>query len=97
MNEHSVSQRRRGVAHFGSWIFAALLLSGGLASLLHAQISEEDKKKRDAFLKAREEMHTVGSPTPSKAEAAKPKPAKKKSKSAKKDDAETPKGGTEKS
>lgn len=71
-------------AHLAVWIFAALALSGSLASLLHAQISEEDKKKRDAFLKAREEMHTIASPTPSKSGAAKPIPAKKKSKTTKK-------------
>jgi len=56
-----------------------------VGSVLHAQISEEDKKKRDAFLKAREEMRTVASPTPAGAATptGKPKPAKKKSKSGK--------------
>ncbi|CAN5557071.1 hypothetical protein BH18VER1_BH18VER1_03970 [soil metagenome] len=64
---------------------AILLLTGAINSLLHAQISEEDKKKRDAFLKAREEMHTIPTATPSKSAspAAKPKPAKKKPKSGK--------------
>ncbi len=52
---------------------------------MHGQISDADKKKRDAFLKAREEMRTVGSPTPtaSPGTAGKPKPAKKKGKGAK--------------
>ena len=51
-----------------------------MVSLLHAQISEADKKKRDAFLKAREEMRTVPSATPaeSSTRSGKPKPAKKK-------------------
>ncbi|MFN2475510.1 MAG: N-acetylmuramoyl-L-alanine amidase [Chthoniobacterales bacterium] len=85
MNEHSVSRRSRAGVRFASWFLGALLLSSVLASLLHAQISEEDRKKRDAFLKAREEMHTIASPTPSKSDspAAKPKPAKKKSKKGK--------------
>lgn len=50
--------------------------------MLHAQISEADRKKRDAFLKAREEMRTVASPTPadSSSPSGKPKPAKKKGK-----------------
>ncbi|MEP6808737.1 MAG: peptidoglycan recognition family protein [Chthoniobacterales bacterium] len=55
-----------------------------LSTLLHAQVSEADKKKRDAFLKAREEMRTVGSPTPHKPSKAggKPKAARKKKKGA---------------
>ena len=81
MNEHSVF--RAGRTHLAGWIAAALALTSVIASLVHAQVTDEDKKKRDAFLKAREEMHTIASPTPSKSDspAAKPKPAKKKSKS----------------
>ena len=52
----------------------------GLTGLLHAQLTEEQKKQRDAFLKAREEMRTIGSPTPTASPGAKPKPATKKSK-----------------
>ena len=53
-----------------------------IGTLLQAQVSEADKKKRDAFLKAREEMRTVGSPTPSKSPkpGGKPKAATKKKK-----------------
>ncbi|MGI8438320.1 MAG: hypothetical protein ACR2NX_15710, partial [Chthoniobacterales bacterium] len=53
-----------------------------LTSVLHAQISEEAKKKRDAFIKAREEMHTVASPTPAKEKkpSGKPKTATTKKK-----------------
>lgn len=82
MNEHPLSRRGPSFARFAICLFAALALSGVAASWLHAQISEEDKKKRDAFLKAREEMHTIASPSPSKSAspAAKPKPAKKKGK-----------------
>ncbi len=71
------------------WIGCALALSGLVGTLLHAQISEADKKKRDAFLKAREEMHTIASPTPgdSPKPGGKPKVAKKKAKT-KKDAAE---------
>ena len=52
----------------------------GLSGLLHAQLTEEQKKQRDAFLKAREEMRTIASPTPSASPGAKPKPATKKGK-----------------
>ncbi|HSH38843.1 MAG TPA: N-acetylmuramoyl-L-alanine amidase [Chthoniobacterales bacterium] len=52
----------------------------GVAGLLHAQLTEEQKKQRDAFLKAREEMRTIASPTPSASPGSKPKPATKKSK-----------------
>ncbi|MEP6822420.1 MAG: peptidoglycan recognition family protein [Chthoniobacterales bacterium] len=58
-----------------------MLWTGAVVStLLHAEISEADKKKRDAFVKAREEMRAVGSPTPSKPKGSgKPKAAAKKS------------------
>ena len=39
----------------------AIALISLFGTLLHAQISEADKKKRDAFLKAREEMRTIPS------------------------------------
>ncbi len=66
-------------------VWLCLLTAWGSAvvgTLLHAQISEADKKKRDAFLKAREEMRAVGSPTPSKSSKStgKPKAASKKKK-----------------
>lgn len=85
MNKHPLSRGRSGSARFVTWALALLAVTGAVTSLLHAQISEEDKKKRDAFLKAREEMHTIPSATPAKSDspAAKPKPAKKKSKSGK--------------
>ena len=85
MKERSVSQRGLGRTRLSLTLIVVLAVSGVVASLLHAQVSEEDKRKRDAFLKAREEMHTVASPTPAKATSsgAKPKPAKKKGKAAK--------------
>ena len=51
-----------------------------VSGLLHAQLTDEQKKQRDAFLKAREEMRTIASPTPSPSPGAKPKPATKKPK-----------------
>jgi hypothetical protein len=61
----------------GIWL-ACLLVLTGIGTVLRAEISEADKKKRDAFLKAREEMHTIASPTPSASPATgKPKVAKK--------------------
>ena len=85
MNEDTLLPGRGSVRRFAAWWATALVLTTVATSLLHAQISEEDRKKRDAFLKAREEMHTVASPSPSKSAspAAKPKPAKKKGKSSK--------------
>ncbi len=64
-----------------------LALSGVIGTVLQAEVSEADKKKRDAFLKAREEMHTIASPTPSSGKKAtgKPKVSTKKGKKKKKD------------
>lgn len=74
-----------GVRRFAGWLCLVLASSALLATLVRAQISEEDKKKRDAFLKAREEMRTVPSSTPSDSPtpSGKPKAAKKKSKTTK--------------
>jgi hypothetical protein len=64
------------------WLGGAIVLIVLLTTILHAQISEADKKKRDAFLKAREEMRTIASPTPAESSTpkGKPKPATKKKK-----------------
>jgi hypothetical protein len=63
----------------------ALALGAILGTLVHAQLTDEEKKKRDAR-KAREEMRAITSPTPSETPepTSKPKPAKRKSKSKKK-------------
>ena len=65
-----------------AWLACGLAVIGLVTTVLHAQVSEADKKKRDAFLKAREEMRTVASPTPAEAASpsGKPKAAKKKGK-----------------
>ena len=79
------SQWKRGTRGL-LWLSCILILSGLLATLLRAELSEAAKKKRDAFLKAREEMHAVATPTPS-ASPSKGKPkvsAKKKTKGKKK-------------
>lgn len=80
MNEHPAFAHsdwfRRGAVRF----WAVLGLCVGLTGFLHAQLTDEQKKQRDAFLKAREEMRTIASPTPSASPGAKPKPATKKSK-----------------
>lgn len=68
-------------------ILAALSLVACIgvgAGLAHGQLSDEAKKKRDAFLKSREEMRTVATPTPAKKKAGKPKAAPKKTRSKKK-------------
>ena len=61
------------MARLRFWIVIALLAGGLAGPILRAQLSEEEKRKREAFLKAREEMRTVSSPTPSPAHR-KPKP-----------------------
>jgi hypothetical protein len=83
LNDHSIPFGRTGFGRLAAFVAIVVLLTAAITSLLQAQISEEDKKKRDAFLKAREEMHTIPTATPSKSASpgAKPKPAKKKSKS----------------
>jgi outer membrane biosynthesis protein TonB len=81
------------MARLRFWIVFALLTGGLAGPILRAQLSEEEKRKREAFLKAREEMRTVSSPTPSPAAHRKPKPkaAKpKKKKSTKPKPKETP-------
>ncbi|HEY0369142.1 MAG TPA: N-acetylmuramoyl-L-alanine amidase [Chthoniobacterales bacterium] len=80
MNIRSVLPRRD--RSLGNWLFCAALLALFIVSASQAQLSDADKKKRDAFLKAREEMHTISSPTPSESAtpSGKPKAAKKKSK-----------------
>ena len=62
----------------------ALALGAILGTLVQAQLTDEERKKRDAR-KAREEMRAVTSPTPSvtPSPTAKPKPAKRKSKAKK--------------
>jgi outer membrane biosynthesis protein TonB len=62
------------VLRFRLFIFFLLLNGATIGSLLRAQLSEEEKKKREAFLKAREEMRTVATPTPSASPKPKPKP-----------------------
>ena len=80
MNDAPVLSRIGGWRSLGVWLACLLALAGLSATILHAQISDADKKKRDAFLKAREEMRTVPSSTPSESAtpAGKPKAAKKK-------------------
>jgi len=92
LNAPSARPCGSGYTRAAIWLGTLLVLSGTLGTLLHGQISEADKKKRDAFLKAREEMRTVSSPTPAASPRTSPKPkpaAKKKKKSGKSaDDAE---------
>jgi N-acetylmuramoyl-L-alanine amidase len=49
------------VARFQAWVAVALLCSALIASLARAQLSAEEKRKREEFLKARSEQ---ASPTP---------------------------------
>ena len=64
----------------------ALALGAIAASFVNAQLTEEEKKARDARAKAREEMRAIVSPTPAETPEpkAKPKPAKRKNRSKKK-------------
>jgi hypothetical protein len=80
--------RHRALA-CGIWIVLALVTVGALTTLVRAELSEEEKKKRAAFLNAREEMRTLSSPTPDQSPSAKPKAARPKKK-AKATPAKTP-------
>ncbi len=64
----------------------ALALGAIVASFVNAQLTDEEKKARDARAKAREEMRAIVSPTPAETPEpkAKPKPAKRKNRSKKK-------------
>jgi hypothetical protein len=84
-------QARGGVMHLLRFVVVVVLLSGAVGTLLYGQVSEADKKKRDAFLKAREEMRTVPSSKAKATPAGKPKPAAKKSKKAAATPTPTPK------
>jgi hypothetical protein len=78
--------RSLAVIRFRVFLGTALALGAILASFVNAQLTDEEKKKRDARAKAREEMRAIASPTPAETPdpKAKPKPAKRKNKSKKK-------------
>ena len=65
MKERFPLLRHRAVARCGIWIILALVAGGALTTLVRAELSEEEKKKRAAFLNAREEMRTLPSPNTS--------------------------------
>jgi hypothetical protein len=73
------------VIRFRVFLGTALALCAIIATFVNAQLTDEEKKKRDARIKAREEMRAVASPTPAETPepTAKPKPAKRKAKSKK--------------
>jgi hypothetical protein len=70
------------VIRFRVLLGTALVLSAIVATFVNAQLTGEEKKKRDARIKAREEMRAVASPAPAETPepTAKPKPAKRKAK-----------------
>jgi len=73
------------VIRFRFYLGTLLALGAIVVTLVQAQLSDEEKKKRDARTKAREEMRAIPSPTPEETPQpkAKPKPAKRKAKSKK--------------
>jgi len=77
--------RSAAVIRFRVFLGTLLALGAIVATLVHAQLSDEEKKKRDARAKAREEMRAVASPAPTETPepTAKPKPAKRKARSKK--------------
>jgi hypothetical protein len=68
--------RSAAVVHFRLWVVTALVLSGIVGTLVHAQLTDEEKEKRAQLLKARAAASTSPdespSPTP-KAKAARHK------------------------
>jgi hypothetical protein len=77
--------RSPAVIRFRVLLGTALALGAIVATFVNAQLTDEEKKKRDARIKAREEMRAVASPAPAETPepTAKPKPAKRKAKSKK--------------
>jgi hypothetical protein len=75
------------VVRFRPWLAAAVALSAIISTLLRAQVNDDDKRKREEFLKAREETRTAAAASPSPDESpsptAKPKSAKRKLKTQK--------------
>jgi hypothetical protein len=73
------------VIRFRVFLGTALALSAIVVTLVNAQLTDEEKKKREARTKAREEMRAVSSPAPTETPepTAKPKPAKRKAKAKK--------------
>jgi len=70
------------VLRFRLRLATALALGAIVGSLLHAQVSDEEKRKREEFLETRQENDAVSSPTPEESPSpiAKAKAAKQKSK-----------------
>jgi len=77
--------RSPAVIRLRVFLGTALVLSALVATFVNGQLSDEEKKKRDARGKAREEMRAVASPaaTETPEPTAKPKPAQRKAKSKK--------------
>jgi hypothetical protein len=97
--------RSAAVVHFRLWVVTALILSGIVGTLVHAQLADEEKEKRAQFLKARAAASTSPdespSPTPKakaarhkRETAAKPSPSEtpetKKTKHAAEEESSTP-------
>jgi N-acetylmuramoyl-L-alanine amidase len=78
--------RSPAVIRFRVLLGTALILSAIVGTFVHAQLTDDDKKKHDVRTKAREEMRAVDSPAPAETPepTAKPKPANRKAKSGKK-------------
>ena len=70
--------RSAAVVRFRLWLATALALSGIIGTLLHAQLTDEEKEKRAQFLKARSAAST--SPDESPSPTPKPKAATHKKK-----------------
>jgi hypothetical protein len=77
--------RSPAVIRFRVLLGTALILSAIVGTFVSAQLTDEEKKKRDVRTKAREEMRAVDSPAPAETPepTAKPKPANRKAKSGK--------------
>jgi hypothetical protein len=81
--------RSAAVVHFRLWVVTALVLSGIVGTLVHAQLSDEEKEKRAQFLKARAAASTSPDESPSPTPKAKTARHKRKT-TAKPSPSETP-------
>lgn len=79
LNLRSPLIRSAAVVRFRLWFATVVALSALLATLVRAQVSDEEKRKREESLKTRQEAHDDSSPSDQKSPSPKPKAKHKKS------------------
>jgi outer membrane biosynthesis protein TonB len=78
LNPRSPLIRSAAVVRFRIWFATVVALSALLATLVRAQVSDEAKRKREEFLKTRQEARSESSPSDEESPSPKPKAKHKK-------------------